>query len=103
MQNFHNICLHYTDNHLRAYKIFYILANKTIVQHNIITLPIAVDGNYVVFAFNDASFEPRWRWMQSQASAMQARMGLNFPAFVAALNASRKQGYLRASLHQREA
>ena len=69
---------------------------------NIIVLPIAVDGNYLVFAFCDANFEPRWRWIEGQAKAMQKRYGLDFPKFATKLKRSRKDGYLQATLHQPE-
>ncbi len=69
---------------------------------NIIVLPIADDGNYLVFAFRDATFEPRWRWIEGQAKSMQKRYGLDFPAFASALKRSRKDGYLQRSLHQAE-
>ena len=67
---------------------------------NIIVLPVAHDGNYLVFAFRDAAFEPRWRWIESQAAAMQKRYGLDFPKFAAKLKRSRKDGYLQRTLHQ---
>lgn len=69
---------------------------------NIILLPVLNDGNYLVFAFRDAAFEPRWRWIESQAKAMQSRYGLDFPAFAAKLKRSRKDGYLQRTLHQPE-
>ncbi len=70
---------------------------------NIIALPIESDGNYLVFAFRDAAFEPRWRWIEGQAKAMHKRYGLDFPKFAARLKQSRKNGYLqRASLQMDE-
>ncbi len=69
---------------------------------NIIVLPIADDGNYLVFAFRDAAFEPRWRWIEGQAKSMQKRYGLDFPTFANKLKRSRKDGYLQRSLHQAE-
>lgn len=69
---------------------------------NIIMLPIENDGNYLVFAFRDAAFEPRWRWIENQAKAMQVRYGLDFPKFAAMLKRSRKDGYLQGSLHLTE-
>lgn len=69
---------------------------------NIIVLPIADDGNYLVFAFREAAFEPRWRWIDGQAKSMQKRYGLDFPAFATKLKRSRKEGYLLRSLHQAE-
>lgn len=69
---------------------------------NIIVVPIESDGNYLVFAFRDAGFEPRWRWIEGQARAMQKRYGLDFPKFAARLKRSRKDGYLQSTLHQPE-
>ena len=69
---------------------------------NIIVLPIESDGNYLVFAFRDAAFEPRWRWIEGQARAMHKHYGLDFPKFAARLKRSRKDGYLQSTLHQPE-
>jgi spermidine synthase len=69
---------------------------------NIIVLAVENDGNYLVFAFRDAAFEPRWRWIEGQAKAMQKRYGLDFPRFATMLKRSRKDGYLRATMHQHE-
>jgi spermidine synthase len=69
---------------------------------NIIVLPIESDGNYLVFAFRDAAFEPRWRWIEGQARAMHKHYGLDFPKFAARLKRSRKDGYLQGTLHQQE-
>ncbi len=69
---------------------------------NALLLPIADDGNYVAFAFRDATFEPRWRWIDDQARAMRARYGLDFPKFAGRLERSRKLGYLRREMHAPE-
>ena len=69
---------------------------------NIVVLPIKSDGNYLVFAFRDSHFEPRWRWIENQAGAMQKRYGLDFPKFAATLKRSRKDGYLQTTLLQNE-
>ena len=65
---------------------------------NVIMLPVADDGNYLVFAFRDATFEPRWRWIDGQTSAMKARYGLDFPSFASKLKCSRKDGFLQGAL-----
>lgn len=40
----------------------------------------AEDGcNHVAFTFRDAAFEPRWKWIASQARAFQSRYGIDFP------------------------
>lgn len=70
-----------------------------VFSENIIVLPIAEDGNYLVFAFRDPTFEPRWRWIEGQARAMKARYGLDFPSYATALKRSRKDGYLQQSMH----
>ena len=65
---------------------------------NIIMLPVADDGNYLLFAFRDAAFEPRWRWIEGQVKGMKVRYGLDFPGFAAKLKRSRKDGYLQGAL-----
>jgi spermidine synthase len=74
-----------------------------VFDDNIIVLPIAKDGNYLVFAFRDPAFEPRWRWMEAQAKSMQKHYGLDFPMFATKLKRSRKDGYLQSTLHQADA
>lgn len=66
---------------------------------NVIMMPIENDGNYLVFAFRDSAFEPRWRWIENQTKAMRARFGLDFPKFASKLKRSRKDGYLQQSLY----
>jgi spermidine synthase len=46
-----------------------------------LVLPVEADDDVVVFAFQEPAFEPRWRWMESQAEAMRRRYGLEFPQF----------------------
>jgi spermidine synthase len=77
-----------------------LIAN--VFNGNIVVLPIESDGNYLVFAFRDPGFEPRWRWIEGQATALQKRYGLDFPKFATALKRSRKDGYLKMTLIQSE-
>jgi spermidine synthase len=65
---------------------------------NVILVPVEDDGNHVAFAFGDARFEPRWRWIANQARAMRKRYGLDFPRFAGRLEHSRKLGYLERAL-----
>ena len=65
---------------------------------NVILAPVEEDGNHVAFAFRDARFEPRWRWIESQAAAMRKRYGLDFPRMAAKLERSRKLGYFERAL-----
>lgn len=69
---------------------------------NVIVMPIEEDGNYLVFAFRNAGFEPRWRWIEAQARAMQKHYGLDFPKYAVQLKRSRKDGFLQNVLGQRE-
>jgi len=79
----------------KAERLAHLAMIRQVFEGNVILLPIADDGNYVAFAFRDPAFEPRWRWMASQAKAMRARYGLDFPAFAGKLERSRKLGYAR--------
>jgi spermidine synthase len=67
---------------------------------NLIVLPIESEGNFLVFAFRDGAFEPRWRWIEAQGKAMQKHYGLDFPNFARRLKRSRKDGYLQRILLQ---
>ena len=75
---------------------------RTVLDGNVIVLPVKDDGNHVAFAFHDTTFEPRWRWMDGQAKAMRKRYGLDFPKFAGKLERSRKLGYLKRIMHQPE-
>ena len=67
---------------------------------NVLLLPLPDDGNHVVFAFRDAAFEPRWRWIAGQARAMGARHGLDLAGFAMKLERSRRQGLARRGLDE---
>ncbi len=79
----------------KAERLAHLAMIREVFDANVILLPIADDGNYVAFAFRDPAFEPRWRWMATQAKSMRARYGLDFPAFAGKLERSRKLGYAR--------
>ncbi len=65
---------------------------------NALLVPVEEDGNQVVFAFRDAQFEPRWRWIAQQARGLEKRYGLDFVSMAARLERSRKLGYLERAL-----
>ena len=75
---------------------------RSVFGGNVIVLPVKEDGNHIAFAFRDATFEPRWRWMDGQVKAMRKRYGLDFPKFAGKLERSRKLGYLKRIMHQPE-
>lgn len=83
----------------KAERVAHLEMLRTVFEGNVILLPIADDGNYVAFAFRDAAFEPRWRWMAGEARALKARYGLDFPRLAARLERSRKLGFLRREMH----
>ncbi|HVK53553.1 MAG TPA: fused MFS/spermidine synthase [Burkholderiales bacterium] len=86
----------------KAERIDHLEMMRTAFDNNVIVLPVQDGGNYVAFAFRDSSFEPRWRWINSQAKAMGSRYGLDFPKFASKLERSRKLGYLKRIMHQPE-
>lgn len=64
-----------------------------IFDERVIAIPVREDGNHILFAFRDPAFTPRWNWMRSQAHALQARTGLDFPNLARALEAGERQGH----------
>lgn len=86
----------------RAERIAHLKLMREVFGENAIVLPVEEDGNLVAFAFRDATFEPRWRWISEEAKAMRDRYGLDFPKFAGKLERSRKLGYLQRALHQPE-
>jgi spermidine synthase len=48
-------------------------------------LPAERPGNVIVFAFRDAAGPFRWSALTRAAAELEARYGLEFPKFVAAL------------------
>jgi spermidine synthase len=59
---------------------------------NLLLLPIDDDCNDIAYAFHEARFEPRWKWIDSQAKAMRARYGIDFPKIAARLERSWRLG-----------
>ncbi len=46
-----------------------------------LTLTIREDGNCIAFAFRDAGFQPRWKFLKAEAVELRSRLGLDFPRF----------------------
>lgn len=46
---------------------------------NVLVIPAEDGCNHIAFTFRDTTFEPRWKWISSQARAFQARYGIDFP------------------------
>lgn len=64
-----------------------------VFDERVIAMPVREDGNHILLAFRDPAFAPRWNWMRSQALALQARTGLDFPNLAGALEAGERQGH----------
>jgi len=54
--------------------------------------PVPEDGNHILLAFKNPTFEPRWRWLHNHAKELRAKYGLDFPAFVQKIERSAKLG-----------
>ena len=52
------------------------------------------DGNDIVLAFRNPSFNPRWREIGNTAKALRTRTGLDYPKYVQRLERSRRLRYL---------
>jgi spermidine synthase len=50
-------------------------------DERVIAISVRDDGNYVLFAFRDPDFEPRWKFMRAIAVELQQRLKLDFPSF----------------------
>ena len=51
------------------------------------------DGNDIVLAFKNPAFAPRWRDVATQAKALRARTGLDFPKFAQRLERNSRLRY----------
>lgn len=52
-----------------------------VFDERVIAMSVREDGNYILFAFRDPAFEPRWKWMRTIALGLQGRFKLDFPGF----------------------
>lgn len=59
---------------------------------NVLVLDVDGGANHVAFAFRDARFEPRWKWIANQAPALRARYGIDFPALARRLQTAGRHG-----------
>ena len=64
---------------------------REVFDGQVLLMPVAEDGNHLLFAFRDPVFEPRWRKIHHLALEQRARFGLDFPAFAQALERAAKQ------------
>lgn len=66
-----------------------------VFDDQVIVISVPDDGNYVLYAFKERYFEPRWRWLHNYAKELRAKFGLDFPAFVQKMERSTKLGLAR--------
>jgi spermidine synthase len=86
----------------RDVRLAHLALIRAVFNDNVLILPVQSNGNHIAFAFRDAAFEPRWRWIESQARAMQSRYDIEFPKIASKLERARKSGYLERVMHQPE-
>ena len=60
---------------------------------NLLVANVDEGCNHVVFAFRNQQFEPRWKWIASQALAMKSRFGLDFPKIATELRRNQNRGW----------
>lgn len=63
---------------------------------NVLAVAVEDGCNHVAFAFADPAFEPRWKWIDSQAKAFQARFGIDFPKIASRLERASRTDPLSA-------
>lgn len=65
---------------------------------NLLLVSVEDGCNHVAFAFCDANFEPRWKWIDSQAKAMRVRYGIDFPKIAERLERNWRRGWENVAL-----
>ena len=78
----------------RAERIKHLGAIGEAFEGNVLVVQIGDDGNHVVAAFRNESFEPRWRWVEKKAKALKNRHPIDFPRFAKKFERSSKLAYL---------
>jgi len=72
----------------------HLAAMREAFDDRLLVVQIGDDGNHVVLAFRNESFEPRWRWIEKKARALKHRHPIDFPRFAKKFERSKKLGYL---------
>jgi spermidine synthase len=60
---------------------------------NLLLVSVEEGCNHVAFAFKSAQFEPRWKWIHSQAKAMNVRYGIEFAKIAERLERNWRRGW----------
>jgi spermidine synthase len=78
----------------RTQRMAHLSAMREAFDDHLLIMQIGDDGNHVVVAFNNAAYEPNWRWIDRKAQVLRTRYSINFPHIAQKLERSRKLGYL---------
>ena len=78
----------------RAERITHLNAIRDSFDDHLLILQIGDDGNHVVVAFENESFELCWRSIEKKAKLLQDRYRIDFPRIAQKLERSKKLGYL---------
>ena len=78
----------------RDERLAHINLLRSVFEDNVLIVTDAEDGNFIAVAFRNPHFEPRWRWIKSQAPALEKRYGLPLVQLADKFERSRKLGYL---------
>ncbi|NTV11985.1 MAG: spermidine synthase-like protein [Zoogloea sp.] len=69
--------------------------NMQVFDDRVIVMPVPEDGNHVLLAFRNSSFEPDWRRLHSLARELKTKYGLDFPDFAQKIERSSRLGFAR--------
>ncbi len=61
----------------------------------VIAISVRDDANFILFAFKDPAFEPRWKWLTAGAAELRNRFGLDFHQFARQLERGHRQRLAR--------
>lgn len=78
----------------RRDRLAHLAAMREAFDDRLLILQIGDDGNHVVVAFRNESYDPCWRWIERKAKVLRARHCIDFPLIAQKFERSRKLGYL---------
>jgi spermidine synthase len=78
----------------RSARMEHLAAMRKAFDDKLLITQIGDDGNHVVIAFRNESFEPRWRRVETKAKALRNRYSIDFSRIAQKFERSQKLGYL---------
>lgn len=79
---------------VQSARMKHLAAMREAFDDHLLITQIGDDGNHVVIAFGNQSFEPRWPRIATKAKALKNRYAIDFPRIAQKLERSKKLGYL---------